>query len=104
MILTPIEKSFIYVSRTLIEIAAVGGDNIRDVRYEIGAELSGGLMFTAGKEVPNEILRLAEKKFNSVRWSRYDDTWVLVVLKSTLIELGSKMDVEGPNVKQEKST
>jgi len=102
MILTPIEKSFIYVSRVLAEITAAGGKHIRDVRYEIGVDVSGGLMFTADKTIPNEILRLAEKKFDSVRWSRFDDTWVLIVLKDTLLKLGSQMvKISDPVTKQE---
>ncbi len=98
MILTPIEKSFIYVSRMMTEIVVGGGNHIRDVRYEIGADGSGGLLFEGDKTVPNEILRSVEKRFDSIRWSRYNGTWVLIVLKDTLLKLAEeRVDVNDTN-------
>jgi len=103
MVLTPIEKAFVYVSRTLAEIVASGGKHVQAVRYEIGVDGSGGLLFEADKGLGNETLRLAEKKFSSARWSRYDDTWVLITLKEDLIKIASKMvNVGDSSVEQEK--
>lgn len=91
MTLTPIEKAFVYISRAIAEVAASGGKHVQAVRYEIGVDGSGGLLFEADKGLNNETLRLAEKKFGSVRWSRYEDTWVLITLKEDLIKIASKM-------------
>lgn len=95
MILTPIEKAFVYVSRALVEIAASGGDCIQAVRYELGVDGSGGLIFEADKTISNDTLRLAEKKFGSVKWSKCDNTWMLITLKDDLIKIAlESMDVK----------
>lgn len=103
MVLTPIEKTFVYISRMMTEIVAGGEKHIHEVRYEIGADGSGGLLFEGDKVVPNEILRSIEKRFDSVRWSKYDGTWVLIVLKDTLFKLAEeRLNMEESSVKQEK--
>lgn len=102
MILTELETAFVFVSQVLEEVKKEGGDVIDGVRYEIYVDGSGALMFDSKKKVSNQLLRFVEKKLGSVRWSRYEDTWVLFVLKDTLLKLASEWaGLKEPKITQE---